>query len=104
MVKLPVIMDEAANINVNQYGWLLKDIKESGFFLFTAGTHSSGAELVHMIGNHYDVDALKTAKPYSAERTRVVWDGPQAFYNQAEFDAFVGDEQIDLLAGVDEEI
>ena len=104
MVKLPVIMDEAANINVNQYEWLLRDIKDSGFFLFTAGTHSSGAELVHMIGNHYDVDALKTAKPYTAERTRVVWNGPQSFYDEEEFDSFIGDEQIELLEGVNEAI
>jgi hypothetical protein len=104
MVKLPVIMDEAANINVNQYDWLLEDIKESGFFLFTAGTHSSGAELVHTIGHHYDVDALKTAKPYTAERTRVVWGGPQAFYDQEEFDSYISDDQIELLEGVDETI
>ncbi len=37
MVQLPVIMDEAANINVDQYEWLLDDIRQSGFFLFTAG-------------------------------------------------------------------
>lgn len=104
MVTLPVIMDEAANINVNQYEWLLEDIKNSGFFLFTAGTHSSGAELVHMIGHYYDVDALKTAKPYSAERTRVVWSGPQAFYDEEGFDAYVTDSQIELLEGVNEEI
>ncbi|MGJ8594213.1 MAG: hypothetical protein ACSHXF_16810 [Aquaticitalea sp.] len=104
LVKLPVIMDEAANINVNQYEWLLRDIEDSGFFLFTAGTHSSGAELVHMIGHHYDVDALKTAKPYTAERTRVVWGGPQAFYDQEEFDSYISDDQIELLEGVDETI
>jgi DNA repair exonuclease SbcCD ATPase subunit len=104
MVKLPVIMDEAANINVNQYEWLLRDIKDSGFYLFTAGTHSSGAELVHMIGNHYDVDALKTAKPYTAERARVVWDGPQSFYDEESFESFVEDDQIELLEGVNETI
>ena len=104
MVKLPVIMDEAANINVNQYEWLLRDIKDSGFYLFTAGTHSSGAELVHMIGNHYDVDALKTAKPYTAERTRVVWDGPQSFYDEESFESFVENDQIELLEGVNETI
>lgn len=101
MVKLPVIMDEAANINVDQYEWLLRDIRDSGFYLFTAGTHSSGAELVHMIGSHYDVDALKTAKPYTSERTRVVWNGPQSFYDEVGFDSFVKDEQIELLEGVD---
>jgi hypothetical protein len=104
MVTLPVIMDEAANINVDQYEWLLRDIKNSGFFLFTAGTHSSGAELVHMIGHYYDVDALKTAKPYSAERTRVVWDGPQAFYDEEGFGSYVSDDQIELLEGVNEKI
>ncbi|KAF7772322.1 hypothetical protein PCIT_a2374 [Pseudoalteromonas citrea] len=104
MVKLPVIMDEAANINVNQYEWLLRDIKDSGFYLFTAGTHSSGAELVHMIGNHYDVDALKSAKPYTAERARVVWDGPQSFYDEDGFESFTEDDQIELLEGVDETI
>lgn len=104
MVKLPVIMDEAANINVNQYEWLLRDIKDSGFYLFTAGTHSSGAELVHMIGNHYDVDALKTAKPYTAERTRVVWDGPQSFYDEESFESLVEDDQIELLEGVNETV
>ena len=104
MVILPVIMDEAANINVDQYEWLLNDIKDSGFFLFTAGTHSSGAELVHMIGNFYDVDALKTAKPYSEERTRVVWDGSQAFYDEEGFDSLNSDDQIELLEGVNEEV
>jgi len=104
MVQLPVIMDEAANINVDQYEWLLDDIRESGFFLFTAGTHSSGAELVHMIGHHYDVDALKTAKPYTKERSRVVWGGPQAFFNESEFDTYKSEDQIELLEGTDETV
>lgn len=104
MVQLPVIMDEAANINVDQYEWLLDDIRESGFFLFTAGTHSSGAELVHMIGHHYDVDALKTAKPYTKERSRVVWGGPQAFFNANDFDLYKGADQIELLEGTNEKI
>lgn len=104
MVQLPVIMDEAANINVDQYEWLLDDIRESGFFLFTAGTHSSGAELVHMIGHHYDVDALKTAKPYTKERSRVVWGGPQAFINESDFEVYQDDNQIALLEGTDETI
>ena len=104
MVQLPVIMDEAANINVDQYEWLLDDIRESGFFLFTAGTHSSGAELVHMIGHHYDVDALKTAKPYTKERSRVVWGGPQAFLTENAFGLYEADNQIALLAGSDETI
>ncbi len=104
MVQLPVIMDEAANINVDQYEWLLDDIRESGFFLFTAGTHSSGAELVHMIGHHYDVDALKTSKPYSKERSRVVWGGPQAFVNENDFDLYKSKDQIELLEGTDETI
>ena len=104
MVQLPVIMDEAANINVDQYEWLLDDIRKSGFFLFTAGTHSSGAELVHMIGHHYDVDALKTAKPYTKERTRVVWGGPQAFFNENDFRLYKTDNQIELLEGTDETI
>ena len=59
---------------------------------------------MHTIGHHYDVDALKTAKPYTAERTRVVWDGPQAFYNEEEFDSYISDDQIELLEGVDETI
>jgi hypothetical protein len=104
MVQLPVIMDEAANINVDQYEWLLDDIRKSGFFLFTAGTHSSGAELVHMIGHHYDVDALKTAKPYTKERSRVVWGGPQAFFNENDFGLYKTDNQIELLEGTDETI
>ena len=108
MVQLPVIMDEAANINVDQYEWLLDDIRESGFFLFTAGTHSSGAELVHMIGHHYDVDALKTGMPYTKERTRVVWGGPQAFLNESEFCQYSseqsGEQQLGLLEGADETI
>ncbi|MCJ8311741.1 MAG: hypothetical protein HRU38_08565 [Saccharospirillaceae bacterium] len=101
-VLLPVIMDEAANINVDQYEWLLKDIKDSGFFLFTAGTHSSSSELIYKIGTHYDVDALKTSKSYSKDRTRVVWGGPQAFYDQHEF--ITDENQIGLLEGVDETI
>ena len=112
MVQLPVIMDEAANINVDQYEWLLDDIRESGFFLFTAGTHSSGAELVHMIGNHYDVDALKTGMPYTKERNRVVWGGPQAFLNESEFSQYFSEQsgeqsseqQLGLLGGADETI
>jgi len=104
MVQLPVIMDEAAIINVDQYEWLLDDIRKSGFFLFTAGTHSSGAELVHMIGHHYDVDALKTAKPYTKERSRVVWGGPQAFFNENDFGLYKTDNQIELLEGTEETI
>ncbi len=73
-------------------------------FCSLRGTHSSGAELVHMIGHHYDVDALKTAKPYTKERTRVVWGGPQAFINESDFDDYQSNNQIELLVGTDETI
>jgi hypothetical protein len=57
-----------------------------------------------MIGHHYDVDALKTAKPYTKERSRVVWGGPQAFFNESEFDTYNSEDQIELLEGTDETV
>jgi hypothetical protein len=57
-----------------------------------------------MIGHHYDVDALKTAKPYTKERSRVVWGGPQAFFNENDFGLYKTDNQIELLEGTDETI
>jgi hypothetical protein len=73
------VLDEVATVDVNQFDWLLDDIKRSGFNLFAASTHSASSELIYKIGRHHQLGEMRTAKPYSAERTMVYWGGAEFF-------------------------
>ena len=76
----PVAFDEIANVDLGQFTWWLNDLKENGFSLLGAGTHSTGSEVISTIGRHHVIDAMKTEYPYNQERTMVYWKKPENIY------------------------
>lgn len=76
---LPIVFDEAAKVDIGQFDWWLSDLKAHGFNLLSAGTHSTGSEVVEVIGNHHIMDAMQTELPYHSERFQVYWAGAEKF-------------------------
>lgn len=77
--SFPIVHDEIANIDIGQFDWWLADLTQAGFNLMAAGTHSTSPELQAKIGRRHVMDALTTALPYHAERSRVYWQGGEEF-------------------------
>lgn len=99
-MMFPLVLDEVATVDVNQFDWLLDDIKQSGFNLFAASTHSASPELIYKIGRHHELGEMRTAKPYSSERTMVYWGGAEYFDDSEQSQAL---EQIGIFEATDEQ-
>lgn len=78
-LEMPLIFDEAADINIDQFDWILPNLSEAGFSLFAAATHSVSTELIHKIGLWFSVDDMITKQPYDSKRTLVFWNGGEGF-------------------------
>jgi DNA repair exonuclease SbcCD ATPase subunit len=78
-LEMPLIFDEAADINIDQFDWILPNLSEAGFSLFAAATHSVSTELIHKIGLWFSVDDMVTQQPYDSKRTLVFWNGGEGF-------------------------
>ncbi|KAF3976935.1 MAG: hypothetical protein HFP77_10200 [Methylococcales symbiont of Iophon sp. n. MRB-2018] len=78
-LEMPLIFDEAADINIDQFDWILPNLSQAGFSLFAAATHSVSTELIHKIGVHFSVDEMMTSQPYDSKRTLVYWNGGEGF-------------------------
>lgn len=98
-LMFPLVLDEVATVDVKQFDWLLDDIKKSGFNLFAASTHSASSELIYKIGRYHELGEMRTAKPYSAERTLVYWGGAEYFTD----DMMQPANQLGLLEALDEQ-
>lgn len=79
-VAMPLVLDEAATIDLAQFDWLLPHLSERGFSLFAASTYSASAELIHKIGVYHEIGMMKTSQPYHKGRTIVYWGGGEGFY------------------------
>ncbi len=79
-VAMPLVLDEAATIDLAQFDWLLPHLSERGFSLFAASTFSASAELIHKIGVYHEIGMMKTSQPYHKGRTIVYWGGGEGFY------------------------
>lgn len=90
-LEMPLIFDEAADINIDQFDWILPNLSEAGFSLFAAATHSVSTELIHKIGLWFSVDDMVTQQPYDSKRTLVFWNGGEGF------EALGSDNLIDLV-------
>lgn len=93
--SFPIVHDEIANIDIGQFNWWLADLSAAGFNLMAAGTHSTSPELQAKIGRRHVMDALTTALPYHAERSRVYWQGAEEFSERDQSDVDV--EQTELI-------
>lgn len=98
-LMFPLVLDEVATVDVNQFDWLLDDIKKSGFNLFAASTHSASPELIYKIGRHHELGEMRTARPYSNERAMVYWGGAEYFTDEETLQA----EQLGLLEATDDQ-
>ncbi|GAA5219041.1 hypothetical protein ACFSJ3_16940 [Corallincola platygyrae] len=78
-VAMPLVFDEVATVDLAQFDWLLPHLKRRGFSLFAASTYSASPELIHKIGAHHEIGAMRTASPYSAGRNVVYWGGGEGF-------------------------
>lgn len=78
-LEMPLIFDEAADINIDQFDWILPNLSQAGFSLFAAATHSVSTELIHKIGVYFSVDEMMTSQPYDKKRTLVYWNGGEGF-------------------------
>ncbi len=78
-LEMPLIFDEAADINIDQFDWILPNLSQAGFSLFAAATHSVSTELIHKIGVYFSVDEMTTSQPYDSKRTLVFWNGGEGF-------------------------
>lgn len=99
-LMFPLVLDEVATVDVNQFDWLLDDIKRSGFNLFAASTHSASTELIYKIGRHHELGEMRTAKPYSSERSLVYWGGAEYISSDEDTGAL---EQMGIFEGLDEQ-
>ena len=102
-LMFPLVLDEVATVDVNQFDWLLDDIKQSGFNLFAASTHSASSELIFKIGRHFQLGDMRTARPYSAERSMVFWGGAEYFTDGDGLQVAMDESQTDLFEAVDEQ-
>lgn len=78
-LEMPLVFDEAADINIDQFDWILPNLSQAGFSLFAAATHSVSTELIHKIGTYFSVDEMTTSQPYDSKRTLVFWNGGEGF-------------------------
>jgi hypothetical protein len=97
---LPAVLDEVANVDVSQIASLLGRIRDDGFRLFGAATNSASNTLVFEIGRHFNLDDMRTARPYHESRNLVYWGGPEGT-TKGSVDSFVYPEQRALM--MDEE-
>lgn len=79
-VAMPLVLDEAATIDLAQFDWLLPHLSQRGFSLFAASTYSASAELIHKIGEYHEIGMMKTSQPYHKSRTIVYWGGGEGFF------------------------
>lgn len=94
--SLPAVLDEVASVDISQIRSLLSRIKEEGFRLFGAATHSASGALVLEIGRHFKLDEMQTARPFNEERPHVYWGGPEGVAAQ-NLEGWVSPEQATLL-------
>lgn len=95
--SLPAVLDEVASVDISQIEPLLRRIKQDGFRLFGAATHSASGAVVLEIGRHFKLDEMKTSKPYDSERVAVYWGGPEGLV-EGDLNTWIQPEQRALLA------
>jgi hypothetical protein len=101
-LSFPMVLDELASVDISQMPSLLERLRKQGFNLFSAATHSASAEVIYLIGRHLEVGQMRTARPYSKERTLVFWGGAEGFTGGEPLSHWADQTQSSLLEPVDE--
>ncbi|WP_199457648.1 MULTISPECIES: hypothetical protein [unclassified Marinobacter] len=101
-LSFPMVLDELASVDISQMPSLLERLRKQGFNLFSAATHSASAEVIYLIGRHLEVGQMRTARPYSKERTLVFWGGAEGFTGGEPLSHWADQTQNSLLEPADE--
>ena len=101
-LSFPMVLDELASVDISQMPSLLERLRKQGFNLFSAATHSASAEVIYLIGRHLEVGQMRTARPYSPQRTLVFWGGAEGFTGGEALKHWADQTQNSLLEPVDE--
>lgn len=97
--QFPLIIDEGASVDSSQFDWLLPNMKQAGFRVLSASTNSASSEIIFKFGQHFRLDAMRTATPYSAARTIVFTGMPDSFITEG---SALDREQLDMFGDEDE--
>lgn len=97
--QFPLIIDEGASVDSSQFDWLLPEMKQAGFRVLSASTNSTSSEMIFKFGQYFRLDAMRTATPYSSERTIAFTGMPDSFVSKG---SVLDREQLDMFGEVDE--
>ncbi len=95
----PLIIDEGASIDSSQFDWLLPNMKRAGFRVLSASTNSASSEIIFKFGQHFRLDAMRTATPYHSARTIAFTGMPDSFVTKG---SALDREQLDMFGEADE--
>ncbi|MCH8498648.1 MAG: hypothetical protein LAT63_09230 [Marinobacter sp.] len=101
-LSFPMVLDELASVDISQVPALLQRLQSQGFKLFSAATHSASAEVIYLVGRHLEVGQMRTAHPYSTQRSLVFWGGAEGFTGGEPLAHWADQSQHSLLETVDE--
>lgn len=95
----PLIIDEGASVDSSQFDWLLPNMKQAGFRVLSASTNSASSEIIFKFGQHFRLDAMRTATPYHSARTIAFTGMPDCFTTK---ESALDREQLDLFGEANE--
>lgn len=101
-LSFPMVLDELASVDISQLPSLLERLRDQGFNLFSAATHSASAEVIYLIGRHLEVGQMRTSRPYNPQRTLVFWGGAEGFTKGESVSQWADQAQANLLEPADE--
>ncbi|HIF9260965.1 TPA: hypothetical protein ACX6Q5_000199 [Photobacterium damselae] len=97
--QFPLVIDEGASVDSSQFDWLLPNMKQAGFRVLSASTNSASSEIIFKFGQHFRLDAMRTATPYSKARTIAFTGMPEGFVTKR---SQLDREQLDMFGEADE--
>lgn len=97
--QFPLVIDEGASVDSSQFDWLLPNMKQAGFRVLSASTNSASSEIIFKFGQHFRLDAMRTATPYSKARTIAFTGMPEGFVTKG---SQLDREQLDMFGEADE--
>ncbi|MFY2509033.1 hypothetical protein ACN3E9_12280 [Vibrio pectenicida] len=92
--QFPLVIDEGASVDSSQFDWLLPNMKQAGFRVLSASTNSASSEIIFNFGQHFRLDAMRTATPYSKARTIAFTGMPESFVTKG---SMLDREQLDMF-------
>ncbi|TOQ17090.1 hypothetical protein CGH01_21585, partial [Vibrio parahaemolyticus] len=92
--QFPLVIDEGASVDSSQFDWLLPNMKQAGFRVLSASTNSASSEIIFKFGQHFRLDAMRTATPYSKARTIAFTGMPESFVTKG---SMLDREQLDMF-------